>query len=201
MQIVLAVLVQLVFTAMVYGPTGAYLTELFPPQIRYTGLSVSYHVGTGVFGGFTPLIALSLTTGTGHQLAGLIYPVAMTAVAALVGAVLLRGGRHNRTVERAWAQFAPVPARPRTRAELRPAPVAEARWCTGRAIGHESRHQVRGGGGRTREGEDMVVPGRVGVERLEFGIAVLGGPTTVIDIAGRGWWSTPPSIRRGTRAT
>jgi MFS family permease len=108
-QIVLAVLVQLVLTAMVYGPTGAYLTELFPPQIRYTGLSVSYHVGTGVFGGFTPLIALSLTTGTGHQLAGLIYPIAITAVAALVGAVLLRGGRHNPTVERAWAQFAAVP--------------------------------------------------------------------------------------------
>ena len=109
-QIVLAVLVQLIFTAMVYGPTGAYLTELFPPQIRYTGLSVSYHIGTGVFGGFTPLIALSLTTGTGNELAGLIYPVAVTAVAAVVGAVLLRGGRHNRTVERAWAQFAAVPA-------------------------------------------------------------------------------------------
>jgi hypothetical protein len=89
---------------------GAYLTELFPPQIRYTGLSVSYHIGTGVFGGFTPLIALSLTAGTGNQLAGLIYPVAVTAVAAVVGAVLLRGGRYNRTVERAWAQFAAVPA-------------------------------------------------------------------------------------------
>lgn len=109
-QIVLAVLVQLVLTAMVYGPTGAYLTELFPPQIRYTGLSVSYHMGTGVFGGFTPLIALSLTTGSGNQLAGLIYPVAMTAIAALVGAVLLRGGRHNRTVERAWGQFTAVPS-------------------------------------------------------------------------------------------
>jgi MFS family permease len=109
-QIVLAVLVQLVFTAMVYGPTGAYLTELFPPQIRYTGLSVSYHIGTGVFGGFTPLIALSVTTGSGSQLAGLVYPVAMTAVGALVGAALLRGGRHNRTVERAWSQFAAVPS-------------------------------------------------------------------------------------------
>ena len=109
-QIVLAVLVQLVFTAMIYGPTGAFLTELFPPQIRYTGLSVSYHIGTGVFGGFTPLIALSMTTGGGDQLAGLIYPVAATAIAAIVGAALLRGGRHNRTVDRAWSQFAALPA-------------------------------------------------------------------------------------------
>jgi MFS family permease len=59
-QVVVAVTLQIVFSAMVYAPTAAYLTELFPSRIRYTGLSVSYHLGAGVFGVFMPLIALSL---------------------------------------------------------------------------------------------------------------------------------------------
>nr|WP_009473455.1 hypothetical protein [Rhodococcus sp. JVH1]EJJ01323.1 major facilitator superfamily MFS_1 [Rhodococcus sp. JVH1] len=59
---------------MVYGPTAAFLSELFPPQIRYTGLSLAYHIGTGMFGGFTPLVALSLNSATGNVLAGLILP-------------------------------------------------------------------------------------------------------------------------------
>jgi MFS family permease len=118
-QIVIAVLLQIIFTAMVYGPTAAFLVELFPPQIRYTGLSVSYHLGTGVFGGFTPLIALSLTTGTGNPLAGLIFPIAMAAISTLVGVLLLRRGQQTPLVEKVWAQF----DRPSTHDTT---PVAEA---------------------------------------------------------------------------
>ncbi|NEB03356.1 MFS transporter [Streptomyces sp. SID13726] len=101
-QVVIAVTLQIVFSAMVYAPTAAYLTELFPPRIRYTGLSVSYHLGAGVFGGFVPLIALSLTESTGNQLAGLAYPIAVAAVSTLISVTLLRGGAENRFVRAVW---------------------------------------------------------------------------------------------------
>lgn len=101
-EVVAAVALQIVFSAMVYAPAAAYLTELFPPRIRYTGLSVSYHLGTGVFGGFMPLIALSLTTATGNQLAGVAYPIAVAALSAAVSLTLLRGGRDNKYVRAVW---------------------------------------------------------------------------------------------------
>ncbi|WP_046732076.1 MFS transporter [Streptomyces humi] len=101
-QVIVAVTLQIVFSAMVYAPTAAYLTELFPPRIRYTGLSVSYHLGAGVFGGFMPLVALSLTALTGNQLAGVAYPIVVAAVCTLVSLTLLRGGRDNRLVRAVW---------------------------------------------------------------------------------------------------
>ncbi|MEU1513856.1 MFS transporter [Streptomyces sp. NPDC005811] len=119
-QVVVAVTLQIVFSAMVYAPTAAYLTELYPPRIRYTGLSVSYHLGAGVFGGFMPLIALSLTTSTGNTLAGLAYPVVVAAVSAVVSLTLLRGGRDNRFVRAVWDQL-DTPERTDSRA---PAPTS-----------------------------------------------------------------------------
>lgn len=101
-QLVAALTIQVIFVAMIYGPTAALLSELFPPKIRYTGLSLSYHVGTGVFGGFTPLVALSLVTSTGNQLAGIIYPIAVTAVNAVVFIAVLRHGSNSPVVRRAW---------------------------------------------------------------------------------------------------
>ncbi len=94
--------IQVIFVTMVYGPTAAFLSELFPPQIRYTGLSLAYHIGTGVFGGFTPLVALSLNSATGNVLAGLIYPIAVTAVTAVVFVLTLRRGVDSPIVRRAW---------------------------------------------------------------------------------------------------
>lgn len=101
-QLVAALSIQVIFVAMIYGPTAAFLSELFPPKIRYTGLSLSYHVGTGVFGGFTPLIALSLVTSTGNQLAGVIYPIAITSITAVVFIMVLRRGADSPVVRRAW---------------------------------------------------------------------------------------------------
>jgi MFS family permease len=101
-QLVTALTIQVIFVAMIYGPTAAFLSELFPPKIRYTGLSLSYHVGTGVFGGFTPLVALSLVTSTGNQLAGVIYPIAVTTLTAVVFIALLRRGADSPVVRRAW---------------------------------------------------------------------------------------------------
>lgn len=111
-QVVIAVLLQIVFSEMIYGPMAAYLTELFPPQIRYTGLSISYHLGAGLFGGFTLLIALSLTSSTGNQLAGVAYPIVVAALSALVSVTLLRNGRKNRSVSGVWDRFDRTEAAP-----------------------------------------------------------------------------------------
>jgi MFS family permease len=80
----------MVYVSMVYGPIAAYLVELFPTRIRYTSVSLPYHIGNGWFGGFLPLIAESLVVATGNQYAGLAYPIGVALVTAIVGSVLLR---------------------------------------------------------------------------------------------------------------
>jgi MFS family permease len=80
----------MVWTTVSYAPTAAYLTELFPAPIRYTSISVSLNVGAGVFGGMSPLIAGTLIEATGQPLMALAYPIAMCAISALLGQLLLR---------------------------------------------------------------------------------------------------------------
>src|SRR5207247_4227851 len=87
--IVLVLLVQMIYVTMVYGPIAAFLVELFPTSIRYTSMSLPYHLGNGWFGGFLPLIATAATTavwarqafGGGARYAGLLYPHAVAPVA------------------------------------------------------------------------------------------------------------------------
>ncbi len=87
---VLALLIVLVlYVTMVYGPIAAYLSELFPTRIRYTGLSVPYHFGNGWFGGFLPLIGASRVLATGDIYAGLYYPIGVAAMSLVVGGLLL----------------------------------------------------------------------------------------------------------------
>jgi MFS family permease len=87
---VVAILVALVLlVTMVYGPIAAALVELFPTRIRYTAMSLPYHVGNGWFGGFLPSIAFAVVAATGDIYAGLWYPVAIAALTAVVGAVWL----------------------------------------------------------------------------------------------------------------
>ena len=78
------VLIQVIFVTMVYGPIAAFLVELFPTKIRYTSMSLPYHIGNGVFGGLVPIIGLSLLTKTGNNYAGLWYPMAVAAICAVV---------------------------------------------------------------------------------------------------------------------
>ncbi|HSB00642.1 MAG TPA: MFS transporter, partial [Anaerolineales bacterium] len=78
------VLVQVIFVTMVYGPIAAFLVELFPTKIRYTSMSLPYHIGNGVFGGLVPIIGLSLIKGTGNDFAGLWYPMGIAAICAAV---------------------------------------------------------------------------------------------------------------------
>jgi hypothetical protein len=81
----LGVLFVLVLAATsLYGPQAAALVELFPTRIRYTGLSVPYNVGTGVFGGLLPPIVFAISTATGNVYAGLWFPVIVTAIAAVI---------------------------------------------------------------------------------------------------------------------
>jgi MFS family permease len=95
-KLILLVFVQLVFVTMVYGPIAAFLVEAFPAKIRYTALSLPYHIGNGVFGGLLPVIGLAIVAETGNIYAGLYYPIAVAAVTAVVGTLLLRETHHVR---------------------------------------------------------------------------------------------------------
>jgi len=84
------VFLMIVYVTMVYGPIAAFLVELFPTRIRYTSMSLPYHIGNGVFGGLTPFVATLLTTiYTGNQLAGLMYPIVVAGVCLVIGSLYL----------------------------------------------------------------------------------------------------------------
>jgi len=89
-RLILMVVVQLVVFTMIYGPIAAYLVEAFPARIRYTSLSLPYHIGNGVFGGLLPVIGLSLCAATGNIYAGLYYPIGVCAVTVIVGGLFLK---------------------------------------------------------------------------------------------------------------
>jgi MFS family permease len=99
--LIFLVFVQVIWVTMVYGPIAAYLVEAFPAKIRYTALSLPYHIGNGVFGGLLPLIGLSVVAETGNIYAGLYYPMIIAGITFIVGAVLLRETHGHRI----WAEF------------------------------------------------------------------------------------------------
>ncbi len=79
------VFIQVIFVTMVYGPIAAYLVELFPTKIRYTSMSLPYHIGNGVFGGLVPLIGVAMVAQTGNNYAGLIYPISIALFTFIFG--------------------------------------------------------------------------------------------------------------------
>jgi MFS transporter len=87
---VLILTIMVVHAAIVYGPVAAFLVELFPTRIRYTSLSLPYHMGAGVFGGMLPLLATAVVAATGNIYDGLWYPIGVAVMTAVVGAVMLR---------------------------------------------------------------------------------------------------------------
>jgi MFS family permease len=89
-KLIFLVWVQLIWVCMVYGPIAAYLVEAFPAKIRYTSLSLPYHIGNGVFGGMVPLIGLWTCAATGNLYAGLWYPMIIASLTFVVGSLLLR---------------------------------------------------------------------------------------------------------------
>ncbi|MDP3229905.1 MAG: MFS transporter [Acidovorax sp.] len=80
----------MVLVAMVYGPLAAMLVEMFPTRIRYTSLSLPYHIGNGWFGGLLPILSFAIVTQTGNMYSGLWYPVLVAGATAVVGGLLLR---------------------------------------------------------------------------------------------------------------
>lgn len=99
-----------VFVTMVYGPIAAYLVELFPTSVRYTSLSVPYHIGNGVFGGFVPLIATSIGVWAAAQpagtfakehssLVGLVYPVVIALICFFVGMAMMKDVRNVKLMD------------------------------------------------------------------------------------------------------
>jgi hypothetical protein len=101
---ILLIGIQMVYVTMVYGPIAAFLVELFPTKIRYTSMSIPYHLGNGWFGGFLPLIATAVTTstwatttfGAGAIYTGLIYPIAVCVVTLIVGGLFIHETKDHR---------------------------------------------------------------------------------------------------------
>ncbi len=95
LKLIVLVFIQVFFVTMVYGPIAAYLVEAFPAKIRYTSLSLPYHIGNGVFGGLLPVIGLSVVANTGNIYAGLYYPIVVASITFIVGSLLLKETRHT----------------------------------------------------------------------------------------------------------
>ncbi|HEY5090251.1 MAG TPA: MFS transporter [Polyangia bacterium] len=94
--LILLVLIQIIYVTMVYGPIAAFLVELFPARIRYTSMSLPYHIGNGWFGGMLPLTAAALVAANGNIFAGLYYPVIVAVVTFVIGLVCIRESRKHR---------------------------------------------------------------------------------------------------------
>ena len=95
-MLILLVFIQVVFVTMVYGPIAAFLVELFPARIRYTSMSLPYHIGNGWFGGMLPLTAAALVAAKGNIYAGLWYPVVVAAATFIIGVLFIRETRDHR---------------------------------------------------------------------------------------------------------
>ena len=89
-MLVLLVLIQVIYVCMIYGPIAAYLVEAFPARIRYTSLSLPYHIGNGVFGGLVPLVGVYVCASTQNIYAGLYYPMVVAALTFIVGSIALK---------------------------------------------------------------------------------------------------------------
>jgi MFS family permease len=89
-MLVFLVFIQVLYVCMIYGPIAAYLVEAFPARIRYTSLSLPYHIGNGVFGGLVPLIGVYICASTQDIYAGLYYPMTVAALTFVVGSLVLK---------------------------------------------------------------------------------------------------------------
>jgi MFS family permease len=102
--LVAIVAIMMVYVCMVYGPIAAFLVELFPTRIRYSSMSLPYHIGNGWFGGFLPLIATAVTAsdwaketfGDGAIYTGLIYPIVVCVITLVVGGMLIKETKDHR---------------------------------------------------------------------------------------------------------
>ncbi len=97
-MLVFLLVILVIYVTMVYAPIGAYLVEMFPARIRYTSMSLPYHIGNGWFGGFLPTIAFAIVTATGDIYSGLWYPIAIAVMSLVVGTLLLKDTDPNASI-------------------------------------------------------------------------------------------------------
>jgi Sugar (and other) transporter len=88
-MVVLILFILVFYVTMVYGPIAALLVELFPARIRYSAMSLPYHIGNGWFGGFLPTTAFAMVAATGDIYYGLWYPIVVAALTVVVGLFFL----------------------------------------------------------------------------------------------------------------
>jgi len=93
-EVILVIMV--LYVTMVYGPIAAFLVELFPAHIRYTSMSLPYHIGNGWFGGMLPLLATAMVAASGDIYYGLWYPIVVAILTFVVGCLFLRETRHHK---------------------------------------------------------------------------------------------------------
>jgi hypothetical protein len=91
----LILVIMVIYVTMVYGPIAAFLVELFPTKIRYTSMSLPYHIGNGWFGGMLPLTATAMVAATGDIYYGLWYPIVVSIMTLIIGALFLSETRHR----------------------------------------------------------------------------------------------------------
>jgi hypothetical protein len=84
-MVLLLLTILVIYVTMVYGPIAAWLVELFPARIRYTSMSLPYHIGNGWFGGFLPTVAFAMVAATGDIYYGLWYPIVIAVMTAILG--------------------------------------------------------------------------------------------------------------------
>jgi MFS family permease len=89
-MVILLCTILVIYVTMVYGPIAAWLVELFPARIRYTSMSLPYHIGNGWFGGFLPVTSFAIVAATGNIYNGLWYPIVVASITLVVGALFLR---------------------------------------------------------------------------------------------------------------
>jgi MFS family permease len=87
---ILILVILVLYVTMVYGPIAAFLVELFPTRIRYTSMSLPYHIGNGWFGGMLPLVATAMVASQGNIYAGLKYPIIVALVTFVIGSIFIR---------------------------------------------------------------------------------------------------------------
>jgi ribose/xylose/arabinose/galactoside ABC-type transport system permease subunit len=86
----------MIYVTMVYGPIAAFMVEFFPAKIRYTSLSIPYHIGNGEFGGWLPFIATAIFAATGNPLLSLVYPISIALITFVVGTFFIKETRNVR---------------------------------------------------------------------------------------------------------
>jgi len=96
---ILLLTILVLYVTMVYGPIAALLVELFPARIRYTSMSLPYHIGNGWFGGFLPTIAFAIVAANGNIYSGLWYPIVVAVLTVIVGALFLREPRDHHVTD------------------------------------------------------------------------------------------------------